>query len=372
MAKVLAALSGGVDSAVAVLLLKRAGHEVDAAYMKNWINEENILGDCPWEEDIRDAEAVAASIGVPFRVVNLMDQYRRLVVQYMIEGYTEGVTPNPDVMCNREIKFGAFLSLALSDGYDFVATGHYARVEHSAGGPSTIWEGRDKTKDQSYFLALLKQEQIRHALFPIGALLKSEVRSIAREANLPVADKKDSQGICFIGRVKMTDFLSTFVPDKPGDIVNVDGKIVGRHRGLHLYTLGQRRGLGVASNTMGKAYVVVAKDLPSNRLLVGFDEADTPGLHANESELISLSFTAEKLAGIVEIEAKPRYRAPRVPATLHVDHREGGDARISFAMPQRALSPGQICAFYRGEQMLGGSIFSKVMTSETGIGSNLR
>ncbi len=363
MANVLAALSGGVDSAVAALLLQQAGHKVTGAYMKNWINEENILGHCPWQEDIEDARAAANTLGIPFRVVNLMDAYRNRVVQYLLDGYAGGVTPNPDVMCNREIKFGAFLEVALAEGFDAIATGHYARLETKTGNCGgtfvRVFEGVDKAKDQTYFLALLQQEQLRHAMFPIGELTKLEVRELARRRGLPVADKKDSQGICFIGRVKMSDFLRTFVPDQPGPIVTVDGRCVGEHRGLHLYTLGQRRGLGVASNTPNKAFVVVAKRPETNTLIVGFDDPSTPGLHSKVAELTSLSFTAlDSYKGRMELEARPRYRAPRTPAVVEFN---GSDsARITFSTPQRALAPGQICAFYRGEELLGGAVFSLI------------
>ncbi len=363
MAKVLAALSGGVDSAVAALLLQKAGHEVTAAYMKNWINEENILGHCPWQEDIEDARSAAHALGIPFRVINLMETYRERVVQYLLDGYASGVTPNPDVMCNREIKFGAFLQIALAEGFDAVATGHYARLKSETTNTSQtvfrIFEGVDQSKDQTYFLALLRQEQLRHALFPVGHLKKSEVRELARQSGLSVAEKKDSQGICFIGRVKMSDFLRAFMPDRPGPVVTVDGRHVGEHRGLHLYTLGQRRGLGVASNTPHKAFVVVAKRPETNTLVVGFEGPSTPGLHSTMAELTSLSFTGiNSLNGIVELEARPRYRAPRTPALLEV---HGPDfARVTFTMPQRALAPGQICAFYQGEELLGGGVFSTI------------
>jgi tRNA-specific 2-thiouridylase len=215
-------------------MLLEAGHEVEGAYMKNWINEENILGDCPWQEDIEDARAVAEKLGVPFRVVNLMQDYRERVVSYLLEGYRSGVTPNPDVMCNREIKFGVFLDYALAEGFESVATGHYARVVHGVDGVSRMSRGMDPGKDQSYFLALLRQEQLRRAEFPIGGMLKAEVRERAAALGLATAAKKDSQGICFIGNVRMSDFLRAFVPDEPGNIVGLDGRVLGRQRGQRL------------------------------------------------------------------------------------------------------------------------------------------
>jgi tRNA-specific 2-thiouridylase len=327
--------------------------------MKNWINEENILGDCPWQQDIEDARAVAGRLGIPFRVVNLMQDYRERVVQYLLEGYRSGVTPNPDVMCNREIKFGVFLDYAKSQGFSAVATGHYAQVGHHPGGYSRMFRGADANKDQTYFLALLRQEQLQHAEFPIGGMQKAEVRARATALGLSTADKKDSQGICFIGNVRMSDFLRAFVPDEPGDIVALDGRKLGRHAGVHLYTLGQRRGLGVASNAYKEAYVVVAKRPASRELVVAFDHPDTPGLYASHCTVSSLSWlAAEDPALPATMDVQPRYRCPGQPATVTAI---GPDrVHIHFTVPQRALAPGQICAFYRGSELIGGGVFESV------------
>jgi tRNA-specific 2-thiouridylase len=360
MARILAALSGGVDSAVAAALLVRDGHEVVGAYMKNWINEENIVGDCPWEQDIVDARAVAEALGIEFRVVNLMKEYRERVVSYLLDGYREGVTPNPDVMCNREMKFGVFLDYALEEGFGSVATGHYARTSVREDGTIDLLRGVDPNKDQSYFLALMDQRQVSHALFPIGDILKPEVRELAREFGLPNAEKKDSQGICFIGEVKMSDFLRTFVDDRPGDIVGLDGTKLGEHRGLHLYTLGQRRGVGVPSNTYGEAYVVVAKRGESNELVVAFDKPETPMLYADRCHVGTISYAnGEPAPGDgTEWRAQPRYRSEASRITFESD---GGDgAEVVFERPRRALTPGQICAFYEGDRLIGGGFFTKI------------
>jgi tRNA-specific 2-thiouridylase len=355
MAKVLVGLSGGVDSAVAAALLVEQGHEVAAGYMKNWINAEGIPGDCPWQQDIEDAREVARTLGIEFRVIDLIDSYRDRIVAYLIEGYRTGITPNPDVWCNREMKFGVFLDYALSQGFEYVATGHYARRRTLADGAAAILRGADPNKDQSYFLALLTQRQAAHALFPTGEMLKPEVRGVARRFHLPVAEKKDSQGICFLGQVKMTDFLRHHVPDAPGEIVDVSGKILGQHRGLHLYTLGQRKGHGVASPREGMAYVVVGKDPANNRLVVGWDTPGAEGLYVRACTVGTLSAIHEPFAARRLIEAQPRYRSKAEPATM--EEFPDGRVRLEFQRPQRAIAAGQICAFYDGGQLLGGGVF---------------
>jgi tRNA-specific 2-thiouridylase len=352
--KILAAMSGGVDSSVATALLVQEGHEVVGAYMKNWINEENIIGHCPWEEDIVDAKAVADQLGIEFHVVNLMREYRERVVKYLLEGYQEGITPNPDVMCNREMKFGVLWDWAKERGFDAIATGHYARK----GGDSAILRGVDTNKDQSYFLAMMKPEQVEIARFPIGHLLKPELREQARRLGLKTAEKKDSQGICFIGEVKMEDFLRTFVEDKPGPIVNLDGKVLGEHKGLHLYTLGQRKGIGVASNLYKQAYVVVAKRHPENELVIAIERPDTPLLWARRCTLTGLSAAGLPLDTERLLQAQPRYRCPAGDAFY--TPLGDGRAELVYTEPQRALTPGQICALYEGERLLGGAIFERI------------
>jgi tRNA-specific 2-thiouridylase len=354
--KILVALSGGVDSSVAALLLKQQGHDLVGAYMKNWINEDNVIGDCPWQRDIEDARRVAEQIGIEFRVVNLMREYRERVVAYLLDGYARGLTPNPDIMCNREIKFGVFRAWARDHGFGAVATGHYARRVAAPDGTFHLLEGADKNKDQSYFLARLDQAQLRDARFPIGDLPKPELRRLAREAGLATADKKDSQGICFIGEVKMQDFLRAYVPDAPGPIVRAtDGRVLGEHRGLHFYTLGQRRHIGVPSNTDGEHYVVVGKRAADRALLVAFDHADAPGLFQREARVHSLSWIGEPVATVRALEGRVRYRDPRVP--LEFLPEDGGTALVRFRDPQRGLASGQILAFYEGERLLGAGIY---------------
>ena len=358
MAKVLVGLSGGVDSAVAAALLIEQGYEVAAGYMKNWINDEGIPGDCPWEQDIEDGRAVAKSLGIEFRVIDLIDSYKDRIVDYLVEGYRSGITPNPDVWCNREMKFGVFLDYALSQGFEQVATGHYARRRTLADGSAAILRGADPNKDQSYFLSLMNQQQAAHALFPTGEMLKPEVRTVARRFNLPVAEKKDSQGICFLGQVKMSDFLRHYVADTPGEIVDSAGTALGEHRGLHLYTLGQRKGHGVASPREGMAYVVVGKDAAKNRLIVGWDAPDSAGLYTQTCTVGTLSALNEPFDSKRLIEAQPRYRAKAEPAVL--EPLEEGRIRLKFQRPQRAIAAGQICALYDGGRLLGGGVFESV------------
>ncbi len=365
--KILVAMSGGVDSSVGALLLKQQGYDVVGAYMKNWINEDNIVGDCPWMRDIDDARAVADHLGIEFHVVNLMRDYRAKIVDYLLEGYARGLTPNPDIMCNREIKFGVFRAWARDHGFGAVATGHYARRVAAGGkdpGPGStnpatfhLLEGADKNKDQSYFLALLAQAQLADARFPIGHLAKPELRAIARDAKLPTAEKKDSQGICFIGEVKMADFLRAYVPDAPGPIVRAtDGRELGRHRGLHFYTLGQRKGIGIPSNTDHEAYVVVGKRAADRALLVAFDHPEAPGLFQSEVRVHALSWIGEPMETGRHLEGRVRYRDPRVPLAFTPE--AGGTALIKFQAPQRGLASGQVLAFYEGERLLGGGVYA--------------
>lgn len=356
MKKILVALSGGVDSSVAAWLLKEQGYDVSGAYIRTWMNEEMPLADCPAQQDIEDSRKVAAHLGINYEIVNLVNEYREHVVNYLVDGYKRGITPNPDMMCNREMKFGIFQDYALKNGFDGIATGHYVRKRSNEDSKQDLLEGLDKNKDQTYFLALLKQQQIRHALFPVGELNKAHVREIAEKIALPNASKKDSQGICFLGDMNISRFLEYYIEDKPGDIVDTEGKVLGCHRGLHRYTTGQRRGIGVPSNTDNEFYVVTKLDMERNELVVAFDKPDSPGLFTAEVEVNGLSFVNKSIKEKCRLLAKPRYRDPSQSITF--TPKGEGRAKVQFDQPQRALSPGQVLAIYDGEQLLGGGFYT--------------
>ena len=357
MSKILVALSGGVDSAVAALLLKQQGHEVHAAYFRTWMNEEGLPfpGECPWEDDVRNAQTVAAHLGLPFRIIDLVKDYRETVVEYLVDGYRRGLTPNPDIICNREMKFGVFLRRALAEGYDAIATGHYARRRANADGSFDLLEGLDQNKDQSYFLALLRQDQLAKALFPIGELTKPDVRRLAVEAQLPNAARKDSQGICFLGQVPVQDFLERHIPDAPGPIVNAVGKEIGQHRGLHRYTIGQRKGIGLPSNTDQKYFVVVKKDFATQTLHVAFDVPDAKWLYTDSARAANFTWINQPLVSEHDILARVRYRDKAVAA--HFKPLADGTVDLHFQATQRGLAAGQVVAIYQDRVLLGGGVF---------------
>lgn len=357
MSKVLVALSGGVDSAVAALLLKQQGHEVHAAYFRTWMNEEGLPfpGECPWEDDVRNAQAVATHLNLPFQIIDLVDDYKRTVVEYLVDGYRRGLTPNPDIVCNREMKFGVFLRRALAEGYDTIATGHYARRRENTDGSFDLLEGLDPNKDQSYFLALLRQEQLAKAIFPIGEMLKPEVRRLATEARLPNAERKDSQGICFLGQVPVQDFLERHIPDAPGPVINATGKTIGQHRGLHRYTIGQRKGIGLPSNTDNEYFVVVKKDFTTNTLHVAFDKPGTAGLYTDHARANSFSWINRPISDEQDILARVRYRDAATPA--HFKPSTDGTVELDFKLTQRGLAPGQVIAIYHDRVLMGGGVF---------------
>lgn len=358
MSKILVAMSGGVDSAVAALLLQRQGHEVHAAYMRTWMNEEGVEfpGVCPWEEDVANARGVAEALGIPFRTLDLIRDYRERIVEYLVEGYKSGITPNPDIMCNREMKFGVFQRQAMADGFDAVATGHYARKRVNADGSADILTGLDGGKDQSYFLTLVRQDQLQKALFPVGDLQKTEVRRLATEAGLPNAARKDSQGICFIGKIDINQFLELYIPQNPGPIVNHEGRRVGTHRGLHRYTLGQRKGIDVPSNVDHEYYVVTAKDFPTNTLHVAFERPGLPGLYRNDCFVEKLTWVNRPVTAAADLLARVRYRDALTPVRFTPDG--CGGAHIRFFNTQRGLAKGQILALHDGETLLGGGVYA--------------
>ena len=357
--RILVALSGGVDSAVCAAMLKAEGHEIEGAYVRTWEHEEDLLGDCPGAKDLADARAVAEMLSIPFRTINFVDFYHREVVSPMVEGYANGITPNPDILCNRRMKFGALLEYAYEQNFQALATGHYCQRKLGEDGEPELWEGLDKDKDQSYFLARISKEQLAGARFPLGGITKTEVRKLAHQLKLPVADKKDSQGICFLGKVKIPRFLSHFIEDSPGDIVSASGKKIGTHLGLHRYTLGQRRGIGVPSNQDNEFYVVTGKNEETNELIVAFEDEQDPTLWGYrcrvENPLILSKHTLKNLSQM-PLLAKARYRDPSTPLSLHI--LDNGTVEVAFEKAQRAITPGQVLAIYQDERLLASAIYS--------------
>ncbi len=347
--KVFVGMSGGVDSSVAALRLKKKGYDVTGVFMRCY----NIDG-CA-ERDAEDARRVAEHIGIPFYVFDFEEEYKKRVVAYMVEGYRAGLTPNPDVMCNREIKFGLFFKKAMALGADYVATGHYARVK-KVGSEYTLFAGNDPNKDQSYFLWTLTQKELARTLFPVGDLLKSEVRAIAKKAGLPTAEKKDSQGICFLGDVSLMDFLAKYLPHERGAVFNIEGEKIGEHEGAHFYTIGQRH-IGVAVSTKGgatKRHYVVKKDVATNMVIVA-EGAEHPALYRGKLVLTDMNFIRPvALSKPLMVFARVRYRQPLSPATLSRDEKH---YTLTFTERQKFVAPGQSAVFYteRGE-MLGGGV----------------
>lgn len=352
---VVAGISGGVDSAVVAMLLKQDGYEVTGVFMKNW-DEKNEEGECTAATDYEDAQAVCAQIQIPCYTVNFEKEYYDRVFSYFLKEYESGRTPNPDVLCNSEIKFKAFLDFALKLDADFMATGHYARVE-TRNGIAFLLKGRDAGKDQTYFLSMLNQQQLKKAMFPIGGMQKNEVRKLARQAGLKVSDKKDSTGICFIGERRFKTFLQNFLPAKPGDIVNTEGRIIGRHDGLMYYTLGQRKGLGIGGSGTGERWFVVEKDMANNLLIVAQGQAH-PKLFSTALQTAGFNFiSGEVPSKAFNCKAKFRYR--QGDQSVHVEVYKDG-LRIEFAEKQRAVTPGQYAVLYNGEECIGGGVIDKV------------
>lgn len=390
--RVVVGLSGGVDSSVAAYLLKKEGYEVIGLFMKNWHDESVTLSnECPWLEDSNDAMLVAEKLGIPFQTVDLSKEYKERIVDYMFNEYAQGRTPNPDVLCNREIKFDVFLDVALSLGADYVATGHYCQKEafQNKEGQTVyrLLTGKDNNKDQSYFLCQLSQTQLSKVLFPIGHLKKSEVREIATTQNLVTADKKDSQGLCFIGKVRLPDFLQQQLKPKTGQIIKIpetlsayenqngakqtldqkaekyqyeisDGTLIGEHQGAHFYTIGQRKGLGIGG--FEEPLFVIDTDVEENLIYVGEGKSH-PGLYrdtlkvaSEEIHWIRTDLTLE-IGDSLKVSARIRYRQPLQKATLF-QTKEG--LYITFEEYQSAITPGQFVAWYEGAELLGSGVIA--------------
>ena len=355
--RIVVGMSGGVDSSVAALLLKEQGYDVVGVFMKNW-EEQDENGVCTAEEDWRDVRDVCDLIGIPYYSVNFAKEYWDRVFSYFLKEYRAGRTPNPDVLCNREIKFRAFLDFAMSLGAARMATGHFVQTDEAG----RLLRGKDPNKDQSYFLYMLHTAQLKKAMFPVGGMTKQEVRALAAERGLPVSAKKDSTGVCFIGERNFKKFLSEYLPAQPGDMVAPDGRVVGRHDGLMYYTLGQRRGLGIGGCGDGRSWFVIGKDLEKNRLLVAQGE-DHPMLYSRRCLAEDITWVGEapvKEGETLRCTAKYRYRQPdqAVRVTL-----QDGKLLAESEDPQRAVTPGQSLVLYDGENCLGGGIVTEVSNS---------
>jgi tRNA-specific 2-thiouridylase len=352
--RVIVGMSGGVDSSVAALLLKQQGHEVSGLFMKNW--EDDDTGEyCAAREDLVDAVAVAEKIGIEIDVVNFSAEYKEKVFSLFLREYQSGRTPNPDVLCNAEIKFRAFLDHAVGLGADWIATGHYAQVREREGRHQLL-KAEDGTKDQSYFLYRLDQAQLARTLFPLGKLYKRDVREIARRAGLAVHDKKDSTGICFIGERPFREFLKRYLPDNPGDIRTPEGKLLGRHHGLMFYTIGQRQGLGIGGSRdgAGEPWYVAAKDVRGNRL-IAVQGHDHPALLADRLTALDLNWVSGAPPHCNWVyTARTRYRQKDAACTLVAAGAER--CVIEFAEPQWAVTPGQSVVLYESQVCLGGGI----------------
>lgn len=345
-------MSGGVDSSVTAALLKEQGYTVVGVYMKNWTKD--LPGfECPWKEDFQDAKRVAVQLGIDFKVFDFETQYKQKVVDYMIAEYKAGRTPNPDIMCNQEIKFKLFLETALEDGADLVATGHYARVKNGK-----LLTAKDDNKDQTYFLYRVTEDALKKTLFPLGGYTKPEVRELAKKFGLVTASKKESMGICFVGKVGIKEFLNQYVDTKPGNIINQDGAVVGEHDGAIYYTIGQRSGLGVGG---GLPYYVVGKDMDRNEVYVTTDLNDER-LWSKELKLTDVHWINGAPQDI-KVQVRTRHRAPLINGTLNVTSTtpdvvpvDNSTLQVVLQDDIRALTPGQSAVLYQGEHVLGGGI----------------
>jgi tRNA-specific 2-thiouridylase len=348
--RIVVGMSGGVDSSVTAWLLKQQGHEVIGVFMQNW-EDDNDSEYCSVKQDALDAMSVADIVGIDMEIVNFAQEYKDRVFSYFLSEYACGRTPNPDVLCNAEIKFKAFLDFAISLGADAIATGHYARKHVTPDGQHLLLKAMDAGKDQSYFLYRLNQSQLSRALFPLGELQKSEVRRLAREAGLPTAAKKDSTGICFIGERPFREFLQRYLPTQPGAMVTPEGRVVGEHLGLMYYTLGQRKGLGIGG--AGEPWFVAAKDMEANQLIV-VQGHEHPLLFKPSLRIADLSWTRDQAPPAGACHAKTRYRMPDAACTLSAI--DAQQATLTFPEAQWAVTPGQSAVLYQGDICLGGGI----------------
>ncbi|MDD5384300.1 MAG: tRNA 2-thiouridine(34) synthase MnmA [Gallionella sp.] len=355
--RVVVGMSGGVDSSVAALLLKQQGYEVIGLFMKNWEGDDSDEY-CSSRQDLLDAVSVADTIGIPIEAVNFAEEYKERVFSHFLREYQAGRTPNPDILCNSEIKFRAFLDHAIQLGADVIATGHYAQVRE-VDGLFQLLKADDGSKDQSYFLHRLNQSQLGHAMFPLGKLLKSEVRVIAEQHGLSNYAKKDSTGICFIGERPFREFLNRYLPTQPGEMRTPDGKVVGQHIGLSFYTIGQRQGLGIGGDkdSTGEPWFVAGKDMANNRLIV-VQGHDHPALLSNRLTALDSHW----ISGTAPLpnhpySAKTRYRQADAPC--HLAALDGGRCSFEFNQPQWAVTPGQSVVLYDGEVCLGGAIIEQ-------------
>lgn len=363
--KVVVGMSGGVDSSVAAYLLKQQGYDVIGVFMKNW--EEDDTDDyCAAAEDMADAKAIADKLDIPFKSINFASEYWDRVFEYFLEEYRSGRTPNPDIMCNKEIKFKAFLDYAKILGAEYIATGHYARVERANSG-SEMLRGVDANKDQTYFLYTLQQDQLNKTLFPVGELEKSEVRKIAEEQNFVTANKKDSTGICFIGERKFKDFLQQYIPAQPGNIEDDKGNVVGEHSGLMYHTLGQRKGIGLGGmvNASEEPWYALEKDMQRNVLVVGqghdHPKLQSEGLTASQLHWVN----PNDIQSPMRCTAKSRYR--QEDFACEIIQIDDDNWQVNFDEQQRAVTPGQSVVFYLADKCLGGGIIDTIIQKSTSI-----
>ena len=356
--KIIVGLSGGVDSSVAAMLLKEKGYEVEALFMKNW-NNQTEDGKCLWEDDVEDAIQVCDKLNIEINTIDLSEDYWEKVFKNFLTEYKNGRTPNPDVLCNKEIKFKAFLEYAESLGAEKIATGHYA-CKNTNGDSIQLLKSIDNNKDQSYFLCCLNQNQLNKTLFPIGDLHKQDVRKLAKKAKLITHDKKDSTGVCFIGEQPFRDFLSSFIKPERGLIKTVDGESIGEHEGIFFYTLGQRQGLGIGGikNATDAPWYVVRKNIDDNELIVAQDH-DHPLLHSKNLTVLDINWISEKIP-ILPFKCKSKCRYRQSDQNCVIERNKNGHFVVKFELSQRAITPGQYIVFYKKNVCLGGGIIDSV------------